>query len=151
VGGPGPGGGSQLEKYFGVTPTRVHNFAISEVHIFSPNLLNTIRLGYNRFHQAFTNQDSNFDPASIGLITGSQDGGLPEIDVGSGDGRFVNLGTTPGFPSERHDTTYQIVDDISSRRLSATKLAATRFRLGTRHPADQSDGAQRDSARPDPT
>jgi Carboxypeptidase regulatory-like domain/TonB dependent receptor/TonB-dependent Receptor Plug Domain len=128
VGGPGPGGGSQLEKYFGVTPTRVHNFAISEVHIFSPNLLNTIRLGYNRFHQAFTNQDSNFDPASIGLITGSQDGGLPEIDVGSGDGRFVNLGTTPSFPSERHDTTYQIVDDISStHRAHSLKLGINYF------------------------
>jgi len=114
VGGPGPGGGSQLERFFGVTPTRVHNLAISEVHIFAPNLLNTFRLGYNRFHQAFTNRDAAFDPASIGLITGSADGGLPEIDVGSGTGRFVNLGTSPGFPSERHDTTYQIVDDVSS-------------------------------------
>lgn len=113
VGGPGPGGGSQLERYFGVTPTRVHNFAVSEIHIFTPNLLNTFRFGYNRFHQAFTNRDVDFDPASIGLITGSQDGGLPEIDVGSGDGRFVNLGTSQGFPSERHDTTYQFVDDVS--------------------------------------
>ena len=128
VGGPGPGGGSQLEKYFGVTPTRVHNFAISEVNISSPNLLNTIRLGYNRFHQAFTNQDVNFDPASIGLITGSQDGGLPEIDVGSVDGRFVNLGTTPGFPSERHDATYQFVDDISStHRAHSLKLGINYF------------------------
>jgi len=116
VGGPGPGGGSQLERFFGVTPTRVHNFAISEVHIFAPNLLNTFRFGYNRFHQAFANRDVDFDPASIGLITGSHDGGLPEIDVGSGDGRFVNLGTSPGFPSERHDTTFQIVDDVSNTR-----------------------------------
>lgn len=113
VGGPGPGGGSQLEPYFGVTPTRVHNFAVSEVHIFSPRLLNTARIGYNRFHQAFQNRDNTFDPASIGLVTGSVDLGLPEIDVGTGSGRYVNLGTALGFPSERHDTTYQLADDVS--------------------------------------
>lgn len=129
VGGPGPGGGSQLERYFGVTPTRVHNFAISDVHIFTPNLLNTFRLGYNRFHQAFTNRDSDFDPASIGLITGSTNGGLPEIDVGSGAGRFVNLGTTQGFPAERHDTTYQVVDDVSyTKGAHSLKVGISYFR-----------------------
>src|SRR5207249_11693023 len=50
-GGPGPGGGSQLSPWFGVTPTHVANFAISEIHIFSPNIVNTLRLGYNRFSQ----------------------------------------------------------------------------------------------------
>jgi hypothetical protein len=129
VGGPGPGGGSQLEAYFGVTPTRVHNFAVSENHIFNPNLLNTFRVAYNRFHQAFTNRDHEFDPASIGLITDSINGGLPEIDVGSGSGRFVNLGTTPGFPSERHDTTFQFVDDVSSTiGPHSVKFGASYFR-----------------------
>ena len=37
-GGPGPGGGSQLEPWFGVTPTVADNFAISEVHIFNTRL-----------------------------------------------------------------------------------------------------------------
>lgn len=129
VGGPGPGGGSQLERFFGVTPTRVHNIAISEVHIFTPNVLNTVRVGYNRFHQKFDNRDSAFDPESIGLVTGSLDGGLPEIDVGSGDGRFVNLGTSPGFPSERQDTTYQFVDDVSfTRGAHSLKFGVSYFR-----------------------
>ncbi|MGA8144502.1 MAG: carboxypeptidase-like regulatory domain-containing protein, partial [Candidatus Acidiferrales bacterium] len=34
-GGPGPGGGSQLDPWFGVTPTVADNFAISEIHVFS--------------------------------------------------------------------------------------------------------------------
>ncbi len=63
-GGPGPGGGSQLDKWFGVTPTHVANFAISEVHIFSPNVINTLRLGYNRFSQFQKGRDANVDPAS---------------------------------------------------------------------------------------
>lgn len=111
VGGTGPGGGSQLEKFFGLTPTRVHNFALSEVHIFTPRLLNTARLGFNRFHQAFQNADNNFDPSSIGLVTGSKDLGLPEIDISAG--AFENLGTTTGFPGQRFDTTVQVADDVS--------------------------------------
>src|SRR5216110_624446 len=40
----------------------------------------------------------------------------------------LNLGTTPGFPSERHDTTYQIVDDISStHRAHSLKLGINYF------------------------
>src|SRR5882724_8376269 len=66
-GGTGPGGGSQLNPWFGVTPTHAANFAISEVHIFAPNLLNTLRLGYNRFSQFQEGRDSNVDPATVGF------------------------------------------------------------------------------------
>ena len=85
-GGTGPGGGSQLNPWFGVTPTHAANFAISEVHIFTPNLLNTLRLGYNRFSQFQEGRDANVDPATIGLNTGvgPESFGIPEIDIGSG-------------------------------------------------------------------
>ncbi|MFY9561432.1 MAG: TonB-dependent receptor [Terriglobales bacterium] len=119
-GGPGPGGGSQLNPWFGVTPTHVANYAISEVHIFSPNFLNTIRLGYNRFSQFQKGRDASLDPASIGLNTGvgPESFGIPEIDIGSGvrsvtdPGRFANLGLQAGAGG-RVATSYQVADDVS--------------------------------------
>jgi hypothetical protein len=116
-GGPGPGGGSQLNPWFGVTPTRVANFAISEVHIFNPSLINTLRLGYNRFSQFQKGRDANVDPASIGLNTGvgPESFGIPEIDIGSGAGRFSNLGLQYG-DGGRVATSYQIADDFSWTR-----------------------------------
>lgn len=116
-GGPGPGGGSQLSPWFGVTPTHVANFAISEVHVFNPSLINTLRLGYNRFSQFQKGRDANVDPASIGLNTGvgPESFGIPEIDIGSGVGRFSNLGLQYG-DGGRVATSYQIADDFSWTR-----------------------------------
>jgi hypothetical protein len=117
-GGPGPGGGSQLSPWFGVTPTVADNFAISEIHIFSPNLINTLRLGWNRFSQFQKGRDANVDPATIGLNTGvgPESFGIPEIDVGgSSAGRFSNLGLQYGAGG-RVATSYQISDDVSLTR-----------------------------------
>ena len=116
-GGPGPGGGSQLSPWFGVTPTHVANFAISEVHIFSPSLINTLRLGYNRFSQFQKGRDANVDPATIGLNTGvgPESFGIPEIDIGSGSGRFSNLGLQYGNGG-RVATSFQVADDFNWTR-----------------------------------
>jgi hypothetical protein len=113
-GNAGAGGGSQLGAYFGVTPSTAQNFAITESHIFSSLAINTFRLGYNRVVQAGNSRDANFDPASIGLNTGasSADFGLPEIDIGVGAGKFVNLGSGKS-PRKRSGLTYQIADDFS--------------------------------------
>ena len=111
-GGSGPGGGSQLGPWFGVTPTAVDNFALSEVHTFSPNLINTIRLGWNRFSQFQKGRDFDVNPATIGLNTGvgPQSFGLPEIDIGNS--YFENLGLQYGAGG-RVATTYQIADDFN--------------------------------------
>ena len=114
-GGPGPGGGSQLSPWFGVTPTHVANFAISEVHIFSPSIINTLRLGYNRFSQFQKGRDFNVDPASIGLNTGvgPESFGIPEFDIGgSASDRFANLGLQYGAGG-RVATTFQVADDFN--------------------------------------
>ena len=123
-GGTGPGGGSQLDPWFGVTPTHAANFAISEVHIFAPTLLNTLHLGYNRFSQFQEGRDSNVDPSTIGLNTGvgPESFGIPEIDTGSGatptppdssqPGRFSNLGLQGGAGG-RVATSFQVADDLN--------------------------------------
>jgi hypothetical protein len=126
-GGPGPGGGSQLNPWFGVTPTNVDNFAISEVHIFSPSLINTFRLGWNRFGQFQKGRDASVDPSTIGLNTGvgPESFGLPEIDLGSTTiacpagsttcGRYANLGLQNGAGG-RIATSFQVANDISVTR-----------------------------------
>ncbi len=130
-GGPGPGGGSQLNPWFGVTPTVATNFAISEVHVFNPNLINTLRLGWNRFSQFQKGRDANVDPTTLGFNTGvgPESFGIPEIDIGSpfsitdptnakfpfSAGRFSNLGLQNGAGG-RVATSYQISNDVSWTR-----------------------------------
>ena len=109
-GGPGPGGGSQLSPWFGVTPTVADNFAISEVHLFNPNLLNTLRLGWNRFSQFQTGRDASVNPATIGFNTGVSpvSYGIPEVDTYG----YSNLGLQYGAGG-RVATSYQIADDVN--------------------------------------
>jgi Carboxypeptidase regulatory-like domain len=114
-GGPGPQGGSQLSPWFGVTPTTVDNLGLSEVHIFSPIAVNSLRLGWNRFSQFQKGRDADVDPATIGLNTGvgPESFGIPEFDIGgSGPGRYSNLGLQYGAGG-RVATTFQVADDFS--------------------------------------
>ncbi len=114
-GGPGPGGGSQLNPWFGVTPTVADNFAISEIHIFNQSLINTLRLGWNRFRQFQKGRDANVNPATIGLNTGvgPESYGIPEMDIGATapDG-FSNLGLQYGAGG-RVATSYQIAEEVN--------------------------------------
>jgi len=119
-GGPGPGGGSQLNPWFGVTPTVADNFAISEVHIFNQSLVNTLRLGWNRFSQFQKGRDADVNPATIGFNTGVTpvSYGIPEIDIGNTstttDG-FSNLGLQYGAGG-RVATSYQIAEEMNWTR-----------------------------------
>src|SRR5271166_3108942 len=117
-GGPGPGGGSQLSPWFGVTPTVADNFAISEVHLFTPGLINTLRLGWNRFSQFQKGRDADVNPATIGFNTGvgPESYGIPEIDIGgTASDRFSNLGLQYGAGG-RIATSYQIADEVNWTR-----------------------------------
>ena len=119
-GGPGPGGGSQLSPWFGVTPTVADNFAISEVHLFSPSLINTLRLGWNRFSQFQKGRDANVNPITIGFNTGVGSGKLRHSRNGhrrlrnQRDG-FSNLGLQYGAGG-RVATSYQIADEVNWTR-----------------------------------
>lgn len=83
---------------------------ISEDHVFSPSLANTVRLGFNRIHLTFT--PTALDPAdfNITLPPGSPEGvGIPNIDV-LGD---VLFGGPTGEPQGRGDTTVVLNDTLS--------------------------------------
>jgi hypothetical protein len=74
---------------------------LNETHIFSPNLVNEARLGFNRISIAFDPANLT-DPTSVGLgdgLTGNV--GLPQItlsDIG------LTFGGPAGFPQGRNDT-----------------------------------------------
>ncbi|HEY2458027.1 MAG TPA: carboxypeptidase regulatory-like domain-containing protein [Candidatus Acidoferrum sp.] len=84
---------------------------VSEDHIFSPSISNTVRLGFNRIHLTFT-PNGLLDPASFGIA-------LPDgAPVASGL-PFFNVGGSLGFggptlePQGRGDTTVVLNDAVS--------------------------------------
>ena len=75
---------------------------LNETHIFSPNIVNEARLGFNRISIAFT---PNFlaNPASFGLGTGAPGNvGLPQITFT--DLSPLNIGGPAGFSPGLNDT-----------------------------------------------
>jgi hypothetical protein len=104
------GNGSPLPAYQTVVPTRVQLSGLNFAQILSARLINETRLGYNRYVQTFTPLDGSFDPASIGLITGSLS--LPTITIPG----FVSLGAPTNVPRGRVSSGYQFVDNLTWTR-----------------------------------
>jgi hypothetical protein len=104
------GNGSPLPAYQTVVPTRIQLFGLSLSQILTSQLVNETRVGYNRFVQTFTPLDKDFDPASIGLVTGAKS--LPTITITG----FVPLGAPTNVPRGRVSSAYQFVDNLSWAR-----------------------------------
>ena len=84
---------------------------VSEDHIFSSSLTNTVRLGFNRLHITFL-PNQLLDPAAfnITLPAGAPAGsGLPFINAGGG----LGFGGPTGEPQGRGDTTVVLNDAVS--------------------------------------
>jgi hypothetical protein len=83
---------------------------LNETHIFSSNLVNEARLGFNRIAIAF-NPANLTDPTSVGLGDGlSGNVGLPQTtlsDIG------LVFGGPSGFPQGRDDTTGVLSDTVT--------------------------------------
>ncbi len=103
--------GGLLPGFNTVTPTRVQLVSLSYVKVVNSSQVNEARLGWNRFAEGFFPQDSNFNPASIGLDTGvtSFNYGLPLVSVGN----FDKLGATASVPRQRVDTNWHFIDNYS--------------------------------------
>lgn len=85
-------------------------FTLNETHTFNQNLLNELRLGFNRF-SASTTPLSQLNPAELGIRNGVNDPiGLPQISVAGG---ALNFGGPANQPSGRGDTTFVISDTVS--------------------------------------
>ena len=110
----GFGSGSRLPQFAQQSPTRVQVVSLSLLSTPRPTSVNEVRFGYSRYRTSFTSSDANFDPASIGLNTGTGEKGLPEFDFA---GVFDNLGATVfGIPRGRVSQTYQLLDNFTQLR-----------------------------------
>ena len=88
-----------------------HLMTISEDHIFSPSLTNTVRLGFNRIHLTFT-PNTLTDPSAVGITQPAGSpvaSGLPFFNI-SGNAAF---GGPTQEPQGRGDTTGVLNDTLS--------------------------------------
>ena len=89
--------------------------AISEAHIFSPAVANEFRSGVNRLVNPRVQEDNsaNFPGLKNVFFTPlANNSGLPRTSITG----YSTLGGATNLPSERDDTTYQIIDDVSWTR-----------------------------------
>src|SRR5581483_3707887 len=82
---------------------------ITDTQVFSPSLVNEVRLGYNRIHIVF-NPDNILNAASLGINSGvNAPIGLPQIAV---QGAF-SFGGVNGLPQGRGDYSAALSDTLS--------------------------------------
>lgn len=98
---------------------------LSETHIFNSNMVNEVRLGFNRIAIAF-NPANTLSPTSIGLADGlTGNVGLPLItlsDIG------LVFGGPSGFPQGRDDTTGVLADTVTMLKGKQTVKWGGEFR-----------------------
>jgi hypothetical protein len=100
-------------------------FTLNETHIFSPNLVNEARLGFNRISIAF-NPANLTDPTSVHIGDGlSGPVGIPQITISD-----INLsfGGPQGFPQGRSDTLGVLSDTATLLRGRHTLKFGGEFR-----------------------
>ena len=74
---------------------------LNETHVFSPNLVNEARLGFNRIAISF-NPNVTTDPTTLGLMDGaSGPAGIPQTTITAAS---LTFGGPSGFPQGREDT-----------------------------------------------
>jgi len=113
--GPFPGIADGQANRPGSGTTKSQNWALSETHIFSSNLVNEARIGYSRLHDVrlqVNGNNLNDVPGQFG-IQGipqvSENGGLPRIDI-SGLG---SIGTGQFLPSDKWSNTMQATENLT--------------------------------------
>jgi hypothetical protein len=92
---------ASLPAFFSDLPERFHIIALSEFHNFTPNLINEVRIGFNRFYQDYP--VGNF--AFQGLDS------FPNLQIG--DVGNIQVGPDPNAPQSSIQNLYQLTDNVS--------------------------------------
>ena len=90
-----------LPSFFQARNTTSHLFMLTELHSFTPNLLNEFRAGYSRFNDRIPSGDFSFP----GLTA------FPNLVIQSDLG--VQIGPSPTSPQATILNTYQVIDNVS--------------------------------------
>jgi hypothetical protein len=92
---------ANLPAFWSPTLTTSELVSLSEFHTFRPNVLNEVRLAYNRF-------DNNNQPPNISYPGLDQ---FPNIDIYNDLG--VQIGPDPNAPQKIAQSTYELIDNLS--------------------------------------
>ncbi|HUJ94125.1 MAG TPA: TonB-dependent receptor [Terriglobales bacterium] len=88
--------------------------AISETHLFSPNLINEFRLGYNRINSHRFQLNSNENVSSNlnfpGVPFGPNLGGLPQIGIADGT---ATIGSAGFLPAIEKQNSYVLTENLT--------------------------------------
>ena len=90
-----------LPQFFLPAPTNGHVIALSEYHSFTSNLINEVRVGYNRGFSMTPTGSFNFPGLNM----------FPNIALNDSGG--LNIGPDQNSPAELIQNTYQITDNLS--------------------------------------
>lgn len=105
--------GNTIPGFGHVTRALRQIFTLNETHTFNQNLINELRLGFNRFSSSATPLNQ-INPAEVGIRNGVNDPiGLPQISIAGGS---FNFGGPAAQPSGRGDTTLVIANTVSLLR-----------------------------------
>ncbi len=97
-----------LPVFFTTIPLKYHLVTISEFHNFTPNLVNEVRVGFNRYFN--TTPSGNFSYPGVDSFPN-----LTFYDQG-----FINVGPDPNAPQSTIQNLYQITDNVSWTKGSHT-------------------------------
>ena len=91
-----------LPVFFTTQPNTYHLFALSEFHSFTPNLVNEIRIGFNRFANVLG--AGNFTYPGLDQF--------PTLQI-DGDQNFLSIGPDGNAPQFTIQNLYQVTDNVS--------------------------------------
>ncbi len=107
-----PTQGANIPGFGDIRQGRRQVLTVNETHVFSPSLVNEVRVGANRIHITFTPQNTT-SPASLGLgaTLGPNEQFMPTVTVQDQPG--LTFGDERAFPQGRGDTMFVIGDTLS--------------------------------------
>ncbi len=98
----------------GTEDNSYRSLALSEVHLFKPNLINEFRLGYNRInshrYQLNSNEDLSAQLNFPNVPFGPDNGGLPNITFGDGT---AGIGSSEYLPSIEKQNSFVLTDNLT--------------------------------------
>jgi hypothetical protein len=105
--------GADLPGFAEQDPQRTHQYSVSWTHTFNGNMINEVRMGYNRLNFHSVQPVTPVLPSSVGF-TGINPqnpavAGVPRIQIAG----YFSLGFSNNGPQPRIDQTYQLADNFS--------------------------------------